>query len=281
MSAEQKDELYAYTTTFNIQSEKDLDDFWSYFIFRLNLENNESTYDCFARLYNLLSVNRKLLSPLKHINISLKESSEKYILFIETTIDAMINKFIKRLEVLNFPYKHEENVLSYPIDKNSRKTIAAAEKVQAVKYKVYDFISQDDLNDMIACIEKVKDGNYNRIYVNEIADYQDTLSYYASILQPYPQLHIMNSNIAELSIILSLYAEECMSLGMDLKKLLQSFINNIWYWQESLFIKGGEELHFMDESLRADLSQIKMTLHLYDEVNEEKNECALDDIFDF
>ncbi len=281
MSAEQKDELYAYTTTFNIKSEKDLDDFWSYFIFRLNLENNESTYDRFARLYNLLSVNRQLLSPLRYINISLKESSEKYILFIETSIDAIINKFVKRLEVLNFPYKHEENILSYPIDKNSRRVMAAAEKVQAVRYKVYDFIRQDDLNDMIACIEKVKDGNYNRIYVNEIADYQDTLSCYASILQSYPQLNIMNSNVAELSIILSLYSEECLSLGMDLKRLLQSFINNLWYWQESLFIKGGEELHFMDESLRADLSQIKMTLNLYDEVNEENSESVLDDIFDF
>jgi len=281
MFAEQKDELYAYTTIFNIKSEKDLDDFWSYFIFRLNLENNESTYDRFARLYNLLSVNRKFLSPLRYINISIKESSEKFIVFVETSIGTMINKLIERLEVLNFPYQYKENILSYPIDKNSRKTIAVVEKIQTVKYKVYDFISQDDLNEMAACIEKVKDGNYNRIYVNEIADYQDTLLYYASILQTYPQLNIINSNVAELSIILSLYTEECMNLGMDLKKLLQSFINNIWYWQESLFFKGGEELHFMDESFRADLSQIKMSLHLYDEVIEEKNECTLDEIFDF
>lgn len=280
MPFENKNDLYTYTTTFNIYSEKGLDDFWSYFIFRLNLEKSEGTYDRFARLYNFLSDNKKLLSPVHYINISLKESCEEYVLFIETTIDSMINKFIKRLKILNFPYTYENEVLSYSIDKkSSQKPLETSKKI--VDYSVYNFIDQDDLDEMNACIGKMRDGNYNRVYFEEISTYQNALSKYAGILRLYPQLNTINNYFAEIAMILSLYSDECIELGVEFKTMLQSFVNNIWYWQESLFVTGGEELHFMDDSFKADLSQIKMMLNLYDELIEEESQCQLDDIFDF
>lgn len=281
MSAEKKHDLYAYTTIFKISSQMDLDDFWSYFIFRLNLEKNENTYDRFARLYNLLSANAALLSPSKYLMISLKESCETYILYIETPVKAILEKFIQRLQVLGLSYVYEDKVLSYSIDKNSPQDIKTEEKSEREVYGVYDFIAQSDLEEMAVCIGKMQDGNYSRVYIEEIGSYYETLSHYSSFLQLYPQLNTMNSYISELCMVLSLYGDRCSELGMDLKMLLQSFVNNIAYWQESLFVRGGEELHFMDESFKADLSQIKMSLGLYDELTAETSDECLEGIFDF
>ena len=279
--SERLDDCYAYTTVFNINSEQDLDDFWSYCIFRLNMETNENNYDRFARLYNLLNENKNFLSPSNYFNISLNESDEKFYLRIKTTIESMIHKFIKRLESLKLPYTYEQKVLSYSIDKIKSTEIRAAQNPQVVKHKVYDFITQNDLDEMTACIDKMRDGNYNKIYIEDISSYKSALLHYSSFLQMYPQLKIMDNIIAELCMVLSLHSDDCADLGMDFRRLLQSFINNIWHWQESLFVMGSEELHFMDDSFKADLSQIKMTLNLYDEVFEEEELALLDDIFEF
>lgn len=281
MSAEKKHDLYAYTTIFQISSQMDLDDFWSYFIFRLNLEKNENTYDRFARLYNLLSENATLLSPSKYLMISLKESSESYILYIKTPVEAILEKFIQRLQILGLSYVYEDKELSYTIDKKAPKEIYTQPKSEREVYGAYDFIAQGDLDEMALCIAKMQDGNYSRVYIEEVDSYYDTLSHYSSFLQLYPQLNTMNVYISELCTVLSLYGDRCRELGMDLKMLLQSFVNNIAYWQESLFVKGGEELHFMDESFKADLSQIKMSLNLYDELTTQTGEEFLEDIFDF
>jgi len=281
MSAKQNCELYAYATIFNISSHKDLDDFWSYFIFRLNLQSNENTYDRFVRLYNLLNDNATLLSPLKDMTITLKESSESYILYIKTSVDAMLEKFIQRLQVRELSYVYENNILSYAIDKKDRHERYAEKNNNYEKYEVYDFISEHDLDEMLWCIRKVQDGNYSRVYIEDVDSYYETLTHYGSFLQLYPQLNIMSNYTADLCTVLSLNKEKCAELGMEIKLLLQSFVNNISYWQDSLFINGGEELHFMDESFKADLSQIKMSLNLYDVLTEEESDECLDGIFDF
>lgn len=90
--------LYSYETIFKIKSEKDLDDLWSFCIFRLNLEKSEYTYDRFARLYNLLSENKKLLSVENLIQITIKESSEEYFLFFETI--SLSIRFLKEVKIL-------------------------------------------------------------------------------------------------------------------------------------------------------------------------------------
>ena len=260
----------------------DLDDFWSYFIFRLNLKNSERCYDNFARLYNLLSDNKKYLSQFKYINISLKESTEQYVFYIETNIEPVLKKLIQRLEILGFSYIYpcEKDTLSYSIYKNYPTKSPITQKKESIQHAVYDFIKQSDLDEMTICIKKMQDANYNNIYIHDISTYKETLTNYSSYLLLYPQLIAINNYVAELSMISSLYSDECNELGIDFRMLLQSFINNLRYWQEELFIKGGEELHFMDDSFKADFEQIKITLNLYDDI-EEDSDSSLDDIFDF
>lgn len=284
MLLEQMGNLYSYETIFKITSEKDLDDLWSFCIFRLNLEKSEYTYDRFARLYNLLSDNKKLLSAENFIHITIKESSEEYFLFFKTTIKSIHESIIKRLESLNFAYIFEENVLIYSISKRNKNSISTL-KVQPLQCEILNFVLPEDLEEMIDCLEKLQHANYEKVYkvfhIDELNAYRTTLSYYSSFLRLYPQLEHIGNIIAELSVLLSLYSDDCLRLKNDFRMLLQSFVNNIVYWQEKLFLTGGESLGFLDHSFKADLAQIKMMLNLYDTTAEEMDEYILDDIFDF
>ncbi len=227
MSFAQTNNIYTYTTIFNINSEKSLDDLCSYFIFRLNLEKSAYTYDRFARLYNFLNDSKKLLSPSLYITISLQETNEQFLLSIDTTITNIIDEFITRLKRLDFPYQHKNNILRYAIDKRDPNETPAVRNLKPVKYAAYDFISQTDLDEMSDCIKKMQDRNYEKVcktlLIDEINAYRTTLSYYSSFLKFYPQLNTMNSVVTELAVLLSLYSDDCLRLGTDFRRLLQSF----------------------------------------------------------
>lgn len=278
-------EFYAYKTIFTIDSQGSLDDFWSYIIFRLNIEKSAYTYDRFARLYNLLCACDSLLSNEMSIKISIEESHNKYFISIISDIDKFIRNFTQRLKKFNYSYTLKDSKLNYYIDKRNIQEPVTYKKPENTKKYTYDFMNDDDLDDMLDILEKMDEKNYATIYpdieIGEINDYRTTFSYYCSHLQYYPQLNTINNIVAELSVILSLYSQECLNVGNDFRFLLKSFLNNLLHWQEKLFIKGSQEIDFMDSSLKADLSQIKVVLQLYDEVDAESESSSLDDIFDF
>jgi hypothetical protein len=277
--------LYAYKTIFSIDSIAALDDFWSFLIFRLNLEQSQYTYDRFARLYNLLSEHKHKLSEQDVVYIILEESSDKYFISIDTTITELLEHITSRLKALKFTYLSESNLLSYTIDKKKTVSNEALNDSSALKTYNYTFMDLQDLDEMQNILEKMYEKNYEQISpsltAQELNDYRSTFSYYSSYLKYYAQLSTVNNIVAELSVLLSLYSKECLNLGNDFRLILSSFLNNLIHWQEKLFIKGTEELDFMDNSLKADLSQIKIVLNLYDEQSLVDEDTFMDDIFDF
>jgi len=277
--------LFAYKTIFSIDSIAALDDFWSFLIFRLNLEQSQYTYDRFARLYNLLDEHRKKLSDRDVVYIILEESNDKYFLSIDTTITELLEHIIARLDTLKFAYLHESNLLSYSISIKQTIHNDSKENIATLKTYNYTFMDPQDLDEMQNILEKMHVKNYEQISLcltaSELNDYRSTFSYYSSYLRFYSQLSTVNNIVAELSVLLSLYSEDCLALGDDFRLILSSFLNNLIHWQDKLFIKGTEELDFMDNSLKADLSQIKIVLNLYDEQSIEDDDTFIDDIFDF
>lgn len=277
--------LYSYKTIFTLNSQSSLDDFWSYLIFRLNLEQSEYTYDRFARLYNFLSDYKQDLSSEKSITISLQESSQKYFISIDTSLKTFLNAFTHRLTKLTFEYVYEGTNLSYFIDKKSYIKESSPTISSKKKLFTYSFMNETDLEEMLNILEKMQEKNYEQIYpsmdIVEITDYRSTFSYYSSYLRYYSELSTVNNIVAELSVILSLYSKECLLIGNDFRILLKSFLNNLLHWQDKLFIQKNEQINFMDDSLQADISQIKIVLNLYDESFDNNDGESLDDIFDF
>jgi hypothetical protein len=284
MSCKGNHSIYNYTTTFNIEGEQGLEDLWSYCIFRLNLEYSAYTYDRFARLYNFLNEHSSLISKENNILISLQESSDEYFISVDTQLFSILRNFSQRLELLHYTYHYHNNLLNYAIAKKDPNQVPIKEVKKSKRFNCYTFLVADDLEEMQSCIEKLQDANYKKVFqtltIEELSAYRTTFSYYSSYLKLYSQLQVMSSIIAELSVILSLYQHECLQLGTDFRSLIESFLNNLEYWQDKLFITGGEELHFMDDSFKADLSQIKMALGLYDDIPQPE-QSNLDDIFNF
>jgi len=271
--------LYGYRTIFTLTNEDTIEDFWSFVIFRLNIEQSESTYDRFARLHNILCSFQKRISYNKPIYLTLEESASAHVVTIQTEHTECLDTLSTRLRKFNFDFDQSKNLLHYSIQKSIAYTYTDKNS-QKQKY-YYDFLIEDDLDEMFNILEKMHEKNYETIYktinLSEISDYRTTFSYYSSHLKHYPELSTINNIVAELSVILSLYSSECELIGNDFRVLLQSFLNNLIHWQEKIFVDGTEHLNFMDESFKADLSQIKVILGLYDEEAED----SLDDIFDF
>lgn len=279
------DTLYSYKTIFTISNQSSLDDFWSFVIFRLNIEKSQYTYDRFARLYNMLCACDTLLSNKTSITITIEESHDNYYISVSSEIPKFITMFTQRLSQFNFPYSVDESYLRYFISKKNKQEQDVQKHRLTQKKYTYDFLNYDDLDEMTNILEKMHTKNYDLIYpqleLSEINDYRTTFSYYCSYLQYYPQLSTVNNIVAELSVLLSLYSQNCLDVGNDFRVLLQSFLNNLLHWQENLFIKGSEKIDFMDVSLKADLEQIKIVLELYDEIDEDKEPSSVDDIFEF
>lgn len=271
---------YAYKTIFTINSQNALDDFWSYLIFRLNLEHSEDTYNRFARLYNILSEHKTLFFEPNYLQITLEESSDKHYVSIKTNIKEFLKTLISRLKQFGFAYHYENGLLSYPIDKKMQ-TLHHSVPTKEKKY-AHDFMENDDVQMMSDILDKMKEKNFTKNYqtfeLEELDAYRTAFSNYSNYLKYYSELHTINNIVAELSVILSLYKGESLALEDDFRVLLYSFLNNLILWHDKLFVQGSEQIDFMDETLRAELDQIKIVLNLYDEVDEE--DLDLDDIFE-
>jgi len=281
-----EEKKYSYYTKFHIGSESDLDDFWSFVIFRLNVQTDKELYDRFARLYNLLLEQKSILD--QKITIFLYETSNYFLIKIKTNIVTIIEKLVSRLKHYNFLYEQEENKLSYEITKVTPKNVnrpLVSKTVEKKKLRVYDFMTKDDLEDLYNLLEKMIDKNYDKVRhaleVDEINDYRTTFSYFSSISNIYPQLKFMSNIVAELSVILSLYLDECLENGLEVRAFFLGFMNNLELWLDTLFKQGCESITFMDASFLADMAQFKILLGLYDEMEETNESSSLDAIFDF
>lgn len=274
-----KNEFFAYETSFFINSAKALDEFWSYLVFRLNIESRSTIYERLTRLYNILSNFRYSMD--QGVEIRLQETSNYYCFSINSPIEAIIPMIVDRLEEYRFPYRYDQNELRYTIDKRSDAEMTTYEHIAKAPYS---FLVPDDLDDISNAIERLLD-NANiespQLSIEEIHAFRTAFSYISSILKFYSELIIVANVIAELSVILSLHHEAILREQATHRVFLYSVMTNLSQWFTTLFIKGGEELDYMNASFQADLDQIKMALNLYDDVYADNASCDLDDIFDF
>lgn len=256
--------LYAYKTIFAINSTKALNDFWSFVIFRLNLEQSPYTYDRFARLHNLLRKSEDKLNENCVVYIIIEESDEKFFISIDTILNEFLELITSRLDALGFTYFYENNLLSYAIDKkqNYQANISLEKKYN------YTFMNPQDFEMMQKVLEKFflkkHDTLHNNFQQEELKDLQQRFSRYSSYLHLYPQLFKVNNIVEELSVILRVYASESISTGANMKELLRTFLQDLILWQNKLFIEGSKELSYMDVEFQMQLSKIKTLLNLYD-----------------
>jgi len=270
-------DVYHYQTSFFIKNRTSISHFWSFLIFKLDIEKNENLYNKFARLHNALQTNKKLFGNGFTINIS--ESMYLYhIDIIDAPID-ILKYIIKRLRQFNDSYELENYKISFSIDKNIEKQVKIVYEDNIYKK---DFLTQDDIDELENIIEKMQRYNYKLVYdkfqTTELHSYKSIFSHYANVISEYEDMTIIGNIIAEIAVILSLYEELCLENGQYIRTLLEGFMNNLTLWHKSIFIDKSAKSNFLNESFDADLKQLKIFLNLYDE---EICKADLEDIFNF
>jgi len=270
-------DAYHYQTSFFIKNNTSISHFWSFLIFKLNIEKNENLYNKFARLHNVLQTNENLFENGFTINIS-----ESMYLYNIDIVDAPINilkYLIKKLKQFNDYYELDNYRISFTIDKNLEKQVKIVYEDNVYKK---DFLTQDDIDELVNIIEKMQNYNYKLVYdrlqTTELHNYKSVFSHYSNIISEYEDMTIIGNIIAEIAVILSLYEELCLENEKFVRPLLEGFINNLAIWHNSIFIYKSAKSNFLNDSFDADLKQLKIFLNLYDE---EICEDELEDIFNF
>ncbi len=280
-----QEEKYSYYTKFKIASERDLDDLWSFMIFRLNIQREKIIYDRFARLYNLLLEHKYLLNT--KVTIFIFETENNFVVKLKTNIQAIKDALINKLQQHDFPFRLEKKSVIYDIKKRYHTPDHQSKTIDTPKKKlfVFKFIKQDDLDELTNIIEKMQERQYRSIFPyfteTELNDYRSALSYFSSMTRLYSQMRVVSNVVAETSVILSLYTKECLDRPDVMRSFLQGMISNLETWLTMLFVDGCERVDFMDASFVADLAQLKVTLELYDDTLEDADSSNLDEIFDF
>jgi len=270
-------DVYHYQTSFFIKNRTSIDHFWSFLIFKLNIEKNVNLYNRFARLHNTLESKENSFEDGFIINIS--ETMYLYNIDIVNTPIGILKYIIKKLKQFEDSYEINNSSLSFSIDKNLKKQVKIVYEENIYKK---DFLTQDDTEELVNVIEKMQNYNYKLAYekleINELRSYKSAFSHYSNIISEYENMTLIGNIIGEIAVILSLYEELCLENGEYIRPLLEGFINNLAIWHNSIFIYKTEKLDFLDDSFDADIKQLKIFLNLYDE---EIDENEFDDIFDF
>jgi len=290
-------DLFSIKHVISISNEEDLNQFWDY----LGLTCTKGVIDTFiAQFYNF-ALSYMLNEDAQFFEIIIEES-EKHFYFTlwNKKISLLFKEYLK-----NSSHKmlYAKNRISIKLNKNkcnkeAEKTDNKIEKknktreknlIQSVnsekkpkKQEPYTFIDNDDLLDILklsddmqeVVIQAKKVGLQKDLFIS----LRSTFSLFCLTLRYYSEIRPITSTITEFSNLINQNMEKFMELNSAELELVEGFINNIDYWAQTIFVKGGASLYFMDNSIRADYDTIAAIISppVY-----ESDENSLDDIFDF
>ena len=276
--------LYEDTNTINIKhvisiaSEEDLDHFWNY-MDTCSFSNNKLMNTLITHFYNF-TLSHLLKEETTFFEIIL-EDSEEYIYFTlwNKKVSALFKQYI---ELSSVAYKHNNIKLSIRLDKLKLKEEIKVPLVKKVFIPAYTFVNVDDLEELLRFSE---DMNELMIHSKKIGLQEDLfislrsiLSMFCLTLRYYQEISKVADVITKFSNLINTNKDTFTQFDNDEISLVEGFLSNIDKWLHTLFITGGAELHFMDNSLEADFKMIEQIINplLITEIDSD-----LDDIFDF
>ena len=121
--------------------------------------------------------------------------------------------------------------------------------------------------------------NNSRFNDKTFISLRSTISLFCFTLRYYDQLFPMANTITNFSNLINANENRFKDLSILEFRLISGFIQNIDKWLQTLFVKGGANLYFMDNSMKADFAIIEQVFEP-DKLafNESK---SLEDIFNF
>ena len=277
---------------FSIGTEEDLDQCWSYLA-----DESGGSYDVHTFLSIFYEFSNKALSKEPQLFFELiLERSESYFYFTIWNGDVA-KKLSEHLTYEATHYLIKGERLSVRIDRK----VSSVDKKSGIKEQqiiesvtstdhatkdipVYSFLEHEDLEDLLGLSDDMqevmmvakKHGFADELFVK----FRSCLSLFSLTLRNYYELRDIATTITNLSALVNTHQQRFEILSEDELVLIEGFVLGVDRWLNTLFIKGGADLAFMDDSLQADLNMIEMLI-LPQEERVADDDDSLDDIFDF
>ncbi len=300
-------EIFSRQTTFIIDSEDSLLEFWEFFL--LNATDKYDNLSDVVRTIFSIAESQLKLSVNTEIYI---EESDEYQYFTLVKIDKLPPKVLEltlKKNLLVCPYKVDNKKISFELSrvcsvdesedveiKNveyEQEIVASEITIQAddvastfasKELQVFDYIDDDDLVDLEEYASKlgslmliVGSGDVTVEELEEMYTYLDKLG---SILGTYSEIYPISKALTMLSQDLAAHADEFIQNSEALGPMCKAFSNDLSTWIYMSFHTGAPSAEFMNDTIVVNCETISSMLKMNDDSADDSVE-ELDDIFDF
>ncbi len=286
--------IHSIKHVISIGNEEDLNQFWHYF--------DQEVKNDYMLLYNFIGLMYAFVSRLFEENEELffeliieQNDDHFYFTVWNTTVCTAWTRLLSEAKN-DFEYKSDKKRVTIKLVKDvllrqdevreGEKNSARANLITSLSREVcehqtpYGFLEREDREELLKICDDMSDLMYQS---KKVGFHQDVfirlrsyLSVFSLTMMPYPQVSSISHLITEFSVLMNSYQDAFKSMRFDQMALVEGFVNNIDRWANTLFVSGGADLHFMDNSLQADLDMIKMLVE-----PKAFEVTSTDDIFDF
>jgi hypothetical protein len=282
--------IYAIKEVISIADEEDLNQLWEHITTHHTHETSKS-YPFFISLYELSE--RFLASfPQLFFEIIVEQSDE---FFYFTVWNREFCNFVgqhwekrgiehlsdtkKITAKLHKPIIHAQDNREEIRINHLLSTIQVPQITQYVP--AYTFMDLEDLHELKELSEDLSEHLHQIRHASLSNDAFIRMRSYFSlicvILNHYEQVEEMALIMSEFSMMINQNKEDFCMLNEDQVGLIEGFTHNFKRWLTVLFIQGGAQIGFMNNSMRADMETIRAITQPHVQSSEED----LDAIFDF
>ena len=288
-------DIYNIKHIISISCEDDLNQFWE-FLSNLNTGEQEIIQTFLSQFYSI-ALSYILKKESYFFEIILEDSQKYfYVTVFNKKASSLFKKYAKKASL---DFINSENRISVKLDKsafdktikkihtkNKKREKNLINSVDETKPKaqkaVYTFLNESDLeellhqsDDMIKFMPKTSQHSFNEhIFIS----LRSTLSLFCQTLRYYDRIVPFATTLTKFSNLLNVNKEKFLQLNNYQIDLLKGFVNNINHWLHVLFVYGGADLYFMDNSMNADYEMISLMIN---PLEYKTQEADLDSIFDF
>jgi len=278
----------------SIGSEEDLNQFWHYF-------HSEVAHD-YKHLHRFISVMYTSTENLFQVHedlffeLIIEQNEEMFYFtvwnpiaskYLEEKLSEYNNEFeylmdTKRMSIRLAKEKlAEANVIYDEKQKNRRSQIIASLTQESCVLPVpCEFLEQEDKDEILRLCEDMSDIMYRAKNIGfqdgVVVHLRSCLTILSLSLMSYPQFTHISNLIVEFSVFMNAHKVEFKDMSSEEFSLVEGFVYNLDRWANTLFVSGGADFHFMDNSLKADLDMIKMLIH-----PQVSAATSMSDVFDF
>jgi hypothetical protein len=282
--------IYAIKEVISIANEEDLNQLWEH----ITTHHTHETFKSYPFFISLYELSERFLASFPELFFEIiVEQSEEFFYFtvwnkefcqfvgqhwekrgIEHLSDN--KKITAKLHkpIIQKPTRDEETRITYLLS-----TVTAAEITPPIP--AYTFMDIEDLNelkelseDLSEHLDQIRHASLSNDAFIKMRSY---FSLICVILHHYEEVEEIALIMSEFSMMINQNKEDFCALNDDQIGLVEGFVHNFNRWLTVLFIQGGAQIGFMNNSMRADMETIRTITQPHIESSQED----LDAIFDF